>query len=105
MKSMKKLFALLCAVACVCVCLTTSSTCVTAYATDRTPDADYKNTEAYAFVSEFISACPDRGSVENQRYAASWLKTKFEELLPTDPNVSVAVTEYSYRFTFRKNHV
>lgn len=95
MKSMKKLFALLCAVACVCVCLTTSSTCVTAYATDRTPDTDYKNTEAYAFVSEFISACPDRGSVENQRYAASWLKTKFEELLPTDPNVSVAVTDAS----------
>ncbi len=95
MKSMKKLFALLCAVVCVCVCLTTSSTCVTAYATDRAPDTDYKNTEAYAFVSEFISACPDRSDSVKEEAAAIWLKNKFDSVLLANDNVSCEIVHVS----------
>ena len=94
MKSLKKLLVLLCAAVCVCACVFAPTNSV-AYAMDRTPTTDYQNTEAYAFVSEFITACPDRGSAEAQRYTADWLKTKFEAVVPSDQNVSVAVTDAS----------
>lgn len=42
---------------------------------------EYKQSEIYKFVEEFLTECPSRNGVENQRIAANWLANKFSELV------------------------
>lgn len=43
--------------------------------------ADYQNDETYVFLKEFLTACPDRYGVEEEKKAAEYLKEKFNEVL------------------------
>lgn len=47
-------------------------------------DEEYKQSEIYKFVEEFLADCPSRSGVENQRSAADWLAEKFSALVGFD---------------------
>ncbi len=47
-------------------------------------DEEYKQSEIYKFVEEFLADCPSRSGVENQRSAANWLAEKFSALVGFD---------------------
>ncbi|MGN1066944.1 MAG: M28 family metallopeptidase [Candidatus Fimimonas sp.] len=47
-------------------------------------ETDYKNSEAYAFLKEFVTACPNRKGADGERVAADWLAQKFSEVLGYD---------------------
>lgn len=44
-------------------------------------DEEYKKSEIYKFVEEFLADNPSRNGVENQRRAAEWLANKFSALV------------------------
>lgn len=97
----KRLFALfaLVATSAVLVCAL-CGVCSVAYAETAAESTDYKNQESYLFVKEFVTAFPDRSNkinldnVTNERKAADWLKTKFDELLPDTSPAAVDVVNY-----------
>lgn len=95
MKKFKKSVAVLCVVAFMCAFMAFPQASLTAYAADKTDSDAYRNTEAYVFVSEFISACPDRSDSAKEEAAAIWLKNKFDSVLPENDNVSCEIVHVS----------
>lgn len=57
-----------------------------AFAQEET-DNDYKTTEIYRFVEEFLTACPSRYGAEEEWVAANYLKQKFDAVLKTESQI------------------
>lgn len=78
---MKKLFAiLLCAAVLMALPF---GQIASAQTTDQSPFAqteDYTDMQAYAFLQQFVTQCPNRHNSEDQLHAAEWLADQFSQL-------------------------